>query len=85
MFTLSPLGQRRVAQFKANRRGRWSLWLFLGLCLICLGGELIANDKPLVIRYHGALYFPILNEYLETDFGGELPFQPDYASATCTG
>lgn len=53
MFTL-PLGQRRVAQFKANRRGRWSLWLFIGLCLICLGGELIANDKPLVIRYHDA-------------------------------
>ncbi|MBX9405908.1 ABC transporter permease [Pseudomonas baetica] len=81
MFTLSPLGQRRVAQFKANRRGRWSLWLFIGLCLICLGGELIANDKPLVIRYHDTFYFPILSEYLETDFGGELPFQPDYASA----
>ncbi|PYB93896.1 MULTISPECIES: ABC transporter permease [Pseudomonas] len=81
MFTLSPLGQRRVAQFKANRRGRWSLWLFIGLCLICLGGELIANDKPLVIRYHDTFYFPILSDYLETDFGGELPFQPDYASS----
>jgi len=80
MFTLSPLGQRRVAQFKANRRGRWSLWLFIGLCLICLGGELIANDKPLVVRYQDAFYFPILSDYLETDFGGELPFQPDYAS-----
>ncbi|WP_339447571.1 ABC transporter permease [Pseudomonas sp. EA_5y_Pfl2_R50] len=80
MFTLSPLGQRRVALFKANRRGRWSLWLFIGLCLICLGGELIANDKPLVIRYHDTFYFPILSDYLETDFGGELPFQPDYAS-----
>ncbi|MFZ3283569.1 ABC transporter permease [Pseudomonas sp.] len=80
MFTLSPLSQRRVAQFKANRRGRWSLWLFIGLCLICLGGELIANDKPLVIRYHDAFYLPILSDYLETDFGGELPFQPDYAS-----
>ncbi len=81
MFTLSPLGQRRVAQFKANRRGRWSLWLFIGLCLICLGGELIANDKPLVIRYHDTFYFPFLSDYLETDFGGELPFQPDYASS----
>ena len=81
MFTLSPLGQRRVARFKANRRGRWSLWLFIGLCLICLGGELIANDKPLVIRYHDGFYFPILSDYLETDFGGELPFQPDYASS----
>ncbi|AZD91698.1 MULTISPECIES: ABC transporter permease [Pseudomonas] len=81
MFTLSPLGRRRIEHFKANRRGRWSLWLFIGLCLVCLGGELIANDKPLVIRYHGAWYFPILSDYDETEFGGELPFQPDYASS----
>ncbi|WP_213941284.1 ABC transporter permease [Pseudomonas sp. dw_612] len=81
MFTLSPLGKRRIAHFKANRRGRWSLWLFIGLCLLCLGGELIANDKPLIVHYHGAWYFPIIRDYDEITFGGELPFQPDYASA----
>jgi microcin C transport system permease protein len=81
MFTLSPLGQRRIAHFKANRRGRWSLWMFIGLCLLCLGGELIANDKPLVVQYHGAWYFPIIEDYDEITFGGELPFLPDYASA----
>ncbi|KAF2391283.1 MULTISPECIES: ABC transporter permease [Pseudomonas] len=81
MFTLSPLGKRRIAHFKANRRGRWSLWIFIGLCLLCLGGELIANDKPLIVHYHGAWYFPIIEDYDEITFGGELPFQPDYASA----
>ena len=80
MFTLSPLGRRRLAHFKANRRGWWSLWLFIGLFTVCLGGELIANDKPLAIHYKDHWYFPIVSGYEETDFGGELPFEPDYSS-----
>ncbi|MFK4133000.1 ABC transporter permease [Pseudomonas luteola] len=80
MLTLSPLSQRRFARFKANRRGWWSLWIFCGLLVICLCGELIANDKPLVVGYHGSLYFPIFKRYTETEFGGQLPFQPDYRS-----
>ncbi|PHX45353.1 ABC transporter permease [Pseudomonas sp. NZIPFR-PS5] len=69
-----------MANFKANRRGWWSLWLFVAMLIICLCGELIANDKPLIVRYQGELYFPALHQYLETDFGGELPFEPDYSS-----
>ena len=80
MFTLSPLGRRRLAHFKANRRGWWSLWLFVGLFVLCLGGELIANDKPLAVHYKDHWYFPIVSHYSETDFGGELPFEPDYNS-----
>jgi microcin C transport system permease protein len=80
MFEFSPQNRRRLATFKANRRGWWSLWLFAALLVICLCGELIANDKPLIVRYQGNLYFPALHQYLETDFGGELPFEPDYSS-----
>jgi microcin C transport system permease protein len=80
MFTISPLGRRRLAHFKANRRGWWSLWLFVGLFVLCLGGELIANDKPLAVHYKDHWYFPIVSHYSETDFGGELPFEPDYSS-----
>ena len=80
MLTLSPLGRRRLAHFKANRRGWWSLWLFVGLFVLCLGGELIANDKPLAVHYKDHWYFPIVSHYSETDFGGELPFEPDYSS-----
>lgn len=80
MFEFSPQNQRRIANFKANRRGWWSLWLFVALLVICLCGELIANDKPLIVRYQGELYFPAVHQYLETDFGGELPFEPDYSS-----
>ncbi|MBH3404557.1 ABC transporter permease [Pseudomonas glycinae] len=81
MPTLSPIGQRRWARFKAHRRGWWSLWLFLALFGLSLGGELVANDKPLLVTFQGQWYFPAFKRYTEQDFGGELPFQPDYRSA----
>ncbi|HXR02419.1 MAG TPA: ABC transporter permease, partial [Pseudomonas sp.] len=80
MFEFSPQSKRRMAIFKANRRGWWSLWIFIALLLVCLCGELIANDRPLLVSYQGQLYYPTLHQYLETDFGGELPFEPDYSS-----
>ena len=33
---LSPLNRRRWANFKANRRGYWSLWIFLVLFVLSL-------------------------------------------------
>ena len=80
MLTLSPIGRRRLAHFRANRRGWWSLWLFVALFVLCLCGELVANDKPLAIHYKDSWYFPIVSSYVETDFGGELSFEPDYSS-----
>ena len=58
---------RRLANFKANRRGYISAVLFLALFVISLFAELIANDRPLLVRYEGQLYFPVLVAYPETD------------------
>jgi len=69
---LSPLTRRRLQNFKTNRRGYWSLWIFLALLLLTLPAELISNDKPLLIRYNGDFYFPVMVEYPESDFGGFL-------------
>ncbi|MBI6743578.1 ABC transporter permease, partial [Pseudomonas syringae] len=80
MRSLSPLARRRLERFRSNRRGWWSLWLFCGLFALTLGGELIANDKPLLVSYQHSLYFPVFKRYTEQQFGGELPFQPDYRS-----
>jgi microcin C transport system permease protein len=80
MSRLSPLARRRLDRFRNNRRGWWSLWLFVGLFIVSLGGELIANDKPLVLSYQDSLYFPVFKRYTEQEFGGQLPFQPDYRS-----
>lgn len=77
---LSPLARRRLDRFKQNRRGWWSLWLFLALFALTLGGELVANDKPLVLKYDGELYFPVFTRHTEQEFGGQLPFQADYRS-----
>ncbi|CDF83341.1 Inner membrane ABC transporter permease protein yejE [Pseudomonas knackmussii B13] len=75
---LSPMNQRRWARFKANKRGWWSLWLFLVLFTLSLGAEIIANDKPLVVHYDGQWYFPAFKRYPETVFGGEFPLEGNY-------
>jgi microcin C transport system permease protein len=75
---VSPINQRRWAQFKANRRGWWSLWIFGVLFVLTLGAELIANDRPLLVEYQGGWYFPVLVDYPETTFGGDFPTHTDY-------
>jgi microcin C transport system permease protein len=76
--TLSPLTRRRLAGFRASRRGYWSLWIFLTLFALSLGAEALANDRPLLVRYAGRLYAPVLRAYPETAFGGVLPTEADY-------
>jgi microcin C transport system permease protein len=75
---ITPLTRRRIENFKANRRGFWSLWIFLVLFLVSLFAEFIANDRPLVVDYAGHLYFPVLVDYPETNFGGFFPTETDY-------
>ena len=75
---LSPINARRLANFRANRRGYISLYVFTFLFVISLFAEVIANDKPLVIEYDGSYYFPILEAYPETTFGGVFPTEADY-------
>jgi microcin C transport system permease protein len=69
---LSPLNQRRWMNFKANRRGYWSLWIFLVLFVLSLFSELIANDRPIIASYKGEILFPVLVDYPEEKFGGFL-------------
>jgi microcin C transport system permease protein len=75
---MRPLTQRRIANFKANRRGFWSLWIFSVLFVISLFAEILANDKPVLIWYDGGLYVPIANAYPETAFGGDFATEADY-------
>jgi microcin C transport system permease protein len=75
---LTPLTWRRLHNFRANRRGYWSLWIFLVLFIVSLFAELIANDRPLVVRYEGRSYFPVFVTYPETAFGGTFPTEADY-------
>jgi microcin C transport system permease protein len=74
----SPLTRRRLQNFRANRRGVWSLWIFLTLFGLSLVAEVIANDRPLVVRFDGAFYFPIVRTYPETTFGGIFPTEAVY-------
>ncbi|MET0444522.1 MAG: ABC transporter permease [Pseudorhodoplanes sp.] len=75
---LSPLNKRRWQNFKANKRGYWSLWIFSILFLVSLFAEVIANDRPFLIKFDGKLYFPAFVTYSETTFGGDFETAADY-------
>ena len=67
-ISVSPLNKRRWQSFKANRRGHWSLWIFLFLFLVSLFAEFIANDKPIFIHVNGQSYVPAVVTYPDTAF-----------------
>ena len=75
---ITPLTRRRLQNFRANRRGWWSLWLFLALFGFSLFAEFIANDKPLLVRFDGGWYLPVFVGYPETTWGGEFATETDY-------
>ena len=79
-MTLSPVTRRRLAIFRANRRGYCSLWIFLLLFVLSLFAEFISNDRPLLIRHDGRWYVPVLVDYAEDAFGADLlPVAADYS------
>jgi microcin C transport system permease protein len=75
---LTPLNRRRLENFRRNRRGWWSFWIFIALFAVSLCAEVIANDRPLLVRYDGAFYVPVLRAYPETAFGGDFETEADY-------
>ena len=75
---ITPITRRRLQSFRRNKRGFWSLWIFLALFFVSLFAEIIANDKPWLVWFDGAPYFPVFVEYAETDFGGEFLTEAEY-------
>ncbi|MBV9218956.1 MAG: ABC transporter permease [Methylobacteriaceae bacterium] len=77
LLNLSPINQRRLANFKRNKRGYWSFWIFMVLFVGSLFAEFIANDRPIIASYKGEILFPVFVDYPEDKFGGFLA-QTDY-------
>jgi len=77
-MALGEVGKRRIHNFKANRRGYWSLWIFLALFFVTMFAEFVANDKPLLVRFDGEFYLPIFRSYPETAFGGFFETEAEY-------
>ncbi|MEJ2135892.1 MAG: ABC transporter permease, partial [Desulfofustis sp.] len=75
--TVSP-ARRKWQRFRKNRRGFYSLVIFLVLFVFSLAAELISNDKPFFVVYQGEYYFPIFRVYPETTFGGIFETEADY-------
>ncbi len=77
LLNLSPMNVRRLTNFKKNRRGFWSFWIFVALFTLSLFAEFIANDRPVIARYNGETLFPVFVSYDESKFGGFLA-ETDY-------
>jgi microcin C transport system permease protein len=71
-------GVRAWRRFKRNRLGFWSLVVFCVLVMGSLLAEVLSNDRPLVVRYEGTAYFPVVKDYAETVFGGDFDAPTDY-------
>jgi len=74
----NPIWRRQWRAFRRNRRGLWSLGVFLVLFVVSLGAEFVANDKPIMVQYQGDLYFPVFKTYPETTFGGLFETEANY-------
>ena len=75
---LSPINQRRFKNFKLNKRGWYSFWIFFFFFAVSLSADFISNDKPLLIKFNQNYYFPILQVLPETFFGGDFETEADY-------
>lgn len=75
----APSPARRAwRRFRRNKLGFYSLVIFVVMVLISLAAELVSNDKPLLVRYQGQWYFPVVQTYAETQFGGDFATPADY-------
>tara|TARA_B100000686_G_scaffold324592_1_gene380439 strand:- start:1343 stop:2404 length:1062 start_codon:yes stop_codon:yes gene_type:complete len=77
-FKVTPLNRRRLRNFRANQRGFWSLWIFMVIFIMTIPAEFIANDKPLLVKFDGAYYYPVFVAYPETLFGGDFETEAEY-------
>ena len=75
---MSPILRARLKKFKGNRLGYFSFILFIILFVLSLSAELIANEKPLLVKYNQHYYAPVFNVYPETTFGGVFETEVDY-------
>jgi microcin C transport system permease protein len=82
---MTPLTRRRLKLFRANRRGYWSLMIFLLFFGLSLFAEVIANDKPIILEYQASYYFPVFQYYPETAFGGDFKTEADYKDPYVAG
>ncbi len=78
MKKLSKLNQRRLKNFRSNKRGYYSFWIFTFLFFVSLFADFIANEKPLLVRYDSNFYYPVFSFYSETTFGGDFETEADY-------
>ncbi len=75
---MNPVWENRFRAFKKNRRAMTAAVLFLSIFVLSLFSELLANDRPLIVKYKGEFYFPVFKTYTDAFWGGDFPTPADY-------
>lgn len=68
MIDWNPVTIKRWRRFRQLRRAWWSLWILTSLYLISLVAEVICNNTPLLVRFDGHYYIPLVRFYPEDTF-----------------
>ena len=77
-MNFSPLTLRIIENFKNNKRGLYSTYIFLSMFFVSIFANFIANDKPLFVVFDKKILFPVIESIPETFFGGEFETEADY-------
>jgi len=75
-FVQQSPSRRAWLRFRKHRMGFFSLVAFVVLFVMSLGAEFLSNDRPLLVRYDGRWYSPVVQDLPETVFGGILRPRP---------
>ena len=69
---------RKWKDFKLHKRAYRSFVAFVFLLALVSVAELIANDKPYVLKLDGKYYFPIFSRVTEQELGGVFPVRANF-------
>jgi len=78
---MKSITQKRWQTFKKNKLAMFGLWFFMGVFLLSLLAPLLANDKPLIVKYEDSIYYPIWDNPTDIELGGNLPTEANYSDA----
>ena len=71
--------RKRWNRFKSLKRGYYSLIILLSLYVISFFLPLIINNRALIVKYDGEIYFPIITGYVPgKTFGQDVPGEARY-------
>jgi microcin C transport system permease protein len=79
MLQLNPETLKKIRRFRQIKRGYYSFLILMFLVGLFAIGELLINNRALIVKYEGELYFPTYSAFHPgTDFGLPYTYETNY-------